>query len=364
MLVRGGQLHDFPRPATARSRHARRRRVAIDAEARNDARGQARRRTWPMVRCADAIREINFDGIVGPSHNYAGLSLGNLASARNAGDVSYPRAAALQGLAKMRSNLALGLVQGLFVPLPRPATALARRAGHDIERGRTGDRRQCHERIGDVGGQCSDRQPRAGHRRRPLPPHRRQSEDDAAPQPRMARHAGATATGVRGATHLRSMPRFRAHSATRARPITCDWRRDHGEPGVEIFVYGVGGGPFPARQHVEASKAVARLHRLDPERTFFAAQSEEAIAAGAFHNDVVAVANERVLFAHEQAFADKAAIVELVRGAGGRFRLCRGARDRGSAGRSDPLLSVQRAAGDAARRSDDAGRADRVPRYP
>jgi succinylarginine dihydrolase len=84
----------------------------------------------------------------------------------------------------------------------------------------------------------------------------------------------------------------------------------HGEQGVEIFVYGISGGPFPARQHLEASKAVARLHRLDPERTFFAAQSDAAIAAGAFHNDVVAVANGRVLFAHEQAFADKATLVE------------------------------------------------------
>ena len=68
-----------------------------------------------------AIREINFDGIIGPSHNYAGLSFGNLAAMRNAGDVSRPRAAALQGLDKMRANLALGLVQGLFIPPPRPA---------------------------------------------------------------------------------------------------------------------------------------------------------------------------------------------------------------------------------------------------
>jgi succinylarginine dihydrolase len=79
----------------------------------------------------------------------------------------------------------------------------------------------------------------------------------------------------------------------------------HGEPGVEVFVYGVAGGAFPARQHVQASKAIARLHKLDPERTLFIEQSEEAIAAGAFHNDVVAVANQRVLFAHEKAFADK-----------------------------------------------------------
>ena len=80
-----------------------------------------------------AITEINFDGIIGPSHNYAGLSLGNLASARNAGAVSYPRAAALQGLDKMRANLRLGLVQGLFVPPPRPATEWLAALGTTIE---------------------------------------------------------------------------------------------------------------------------------------------------------------------------------------------------------------------------------------
>jgi succinylarginine dihydrolase len=84
----------------------------------------------------------------------------------------------------------------------------------------------------------------------------------------------------------------------------------HAERGIEVFVYGVSGGAFPARQHVEASKAIARLHRLDPERTVFVEQSEQAIAAGAFHNDVVAVANERVLFAHEQAFADKTPLLD------------------------------------------------------
>ena len=51
-----------------------------------------------------ALREINFDGIVGPSHNYAGLSLGNLASTRNAGQVSQPRAAALQVLSEIANG--------------------------------------------------------------------------------------------------------------------------------------------------------------------------------------------------------------------------------------------------------------------
>ena len=88
----------------------------------------------------------------------------------------------------------------------------------------------------------------------------------------------------------------------------------HGEPGIEIFVYGVSGGAFPARQHLEASKAIARRHGLDLERTLFVEQSEAVIAAGAFHNDVVAVANERVLFAHELAFADKATLVAACEG--------------------------------------------------
>jgi succinylarginine dihydrolase len=64
--------------------------------------------------------EINFDGIVGPTHNYAGLSVGNLAATRNAGAVARPRAAALEGVAKMRANLRLGLKQGIFLPHRRP----------------------------------------------------------------------------------------------------------------------------------------------------------------------------------------------------------------------------------------------------
>ena len=80
-----------------------------------------------------SLREINFDGIVGPSHNYAGLSLGNLASTRNAGAVSQPRAAALQGIDKMCANLALGLPQGILLPPPRPDRQWLEALGATIE---------------------------------------------------------------------------------------------------------------------------------------------------------------------------------------------------------------------------------------
>ena len=85
------------------------------------------------------LQEINFDGIVGPSHNYAGLSLGNIASASHRGDASFPRAAALQGIAKMRGNMERGLAQGFLLPLPRPNRSLL----HDLAAGPDSDHRRC-----------------------------------------------------------------------------------------------------------------------------------------------------------------------------------------------------------------------------
>lgn len=257
------------------------------------------------------IREINFDGIVGPSHNYAGLSLGNLASARNAGAVSRPRAAALQGIDKMRSNLGLGLVQGIFVPQPRPARAWLADLGATIESAvqhiaanamsasamwaanaatvspapDTGDRK-CHLTVANL---------------RTMP-HRSHEWTATLAQLRMA--FASNAFTVHGPVPVAFGDEGAANHMRLANA--------HGEPGIEVFVYGVSGGPFPARQHVEASRAIARLHRLDPSRTIFAAQSEAAIAAGAFHNDVVAVANGPVLFAHERAFADQGALIASI----------------------------------------------------
>ncbi|MEM6267667.1 MAG: N-succinylarginine dihydrolase, partial [Pseudomonadota bacterium] len=89
----------------------------------------------------------------------------------------------------------------------------------------------------------------------------------------------------------------------------------HGAPGIEVFVYGKTGGQFPARQHEQASRLVARSHQLNPAQCLFIEQNPAAIAAGAFHNDVVAVANERVLFTHAEAFADQTGAYEAIRAA-------------------------------------------------
>jgi succinylarginine dihydrolase len=252
-----------------------------------------------------ALAEINFDGIVGPSHNYAGLSVGNLAATASKGAPAFPRAAALQGVAKMRHNLRLGLVQGILLPHPRPNRAWLAALGTTFEEAPdplgpaafsasamwaanaatvspapdTADGR-CHLTVANLRTMA--------HRSHEWPATLAQLRLAFADTAHFAVHAPVPATfGDEGAAnHMRLCA-------------------GNDAPGVEIFVYGVRGGEFPARQHLEASRAVARLNGLDPARTLFVQQSQAAIAAGAFHNDVVAVANEHVLFAHEQAFEDK-----------------------------------------------------------
>jgi succinylarginine dihydrolase len=255
------------------------------------------------------LREINFDGIVGPSHNYAGLSFGNLASTRNAGQVSQPRAAALQGIDKMRANLALGLAQGIFVPHARPNRDWLAALGTRFE--------ECEPTLAAAAMSASAMWAANAATVSPAPdtadgrthltvanlrtmPHRSHEWPGTLAQLRLA-----FGDRTHFAVHDPVPPAFGDEGAANHMRLTSR----HGEAGLELFVYGVAGGAFPARQHLQASKAIARLHGLDPERTLFVEQSEAAIAAGAFHNDVVAVANENVLFAHELAFADRDQVV-------------------------------------------------------
>ena len=255
------------------------------------------------------LTEINFDGIIGPTHNYAGLSPGNIASAANAGAVSHPRAAALQGVEKMRANLRLGLSQGFFVPLDRPDERWL------AVMGTTKDRAEPHLRaqawsassMWAANAATVSPSPDSADGRCHLTvanlltmPHRSHEYQGTWAQLRLAFSSPSFAVhspipapfGDEGAAnHLRIAPR-------------------HDAAGVEIFIHAPSSArddrAFPARQHSEASKAIARKHRLDPAKTLFIEQAKSAVAAGAFHNDVVAVANENLLLTHEDAFEDRA----------------------------------------------------------
>ncbi|MCU6452846.1 N-succinylarginine dihydrolase [Sphingomonas sp. A2-49] len=248
--------------------------------------------------------EINFDGIVGPSHNYAGLSQGNLAATAHAGQVSRPRAAALQGLDKMRANLALGLTQGVLLPHRRPDRRWLASLGTDPASAPPLLRAQAMSASAMWAANAATVSPApdTADGRCHL------SVANLMTMPHRSHEWPETLAQLRTAF---ADPAFAVHGPVPA-PFGDEGAANHmrlaashGAPGVEVFVYTLPGGPFPARQHREAGEAIARRHGLDPARTLFVQQSAEAVAAGAFHNDVVAVANERVLFAHEHAFADR-----------------------------------------------------------
>lgn len=263
------------------------------------------------MRNESQMREYNFDGLIGPTHNYAGLSLGNLASTYHAGQVSHPRRAALQGLAKMRLMLSLGLGQGFFLPQDRPDVGWLERFGF------TGTREQI----------CAT----AWQEDPALFVAAISASSMWAANAATVSPAPDTADGRVHLTpaNLYTMPHrshewletqaqlfsifpderyFAVHNPVPGRfgdEGAANFMRvapSPGEAGVEVLVYGEPGGPFPARQSAEACRAIFRLHGVAD--GLLTRQSPEAIAAGAFHNDVVAVAHENILFAHEQAFAD------------------------------------------------------------
>ncbi|MEQ1708405.1 MAG: N-succinylarginine dihydrolase [Terricaulis sp.] len=275
-----------------------------------------------------SAEEINFDGVVGPTHNYAGLSEGNLASARNRDTVARPRDAALQGIAKMRRLRALGLSQGVLPPHERPNIAWLRSLGFSGSDGDVWSRAwESEPNIARAAlassamwaanaatispsADCADGRLHASVANLQTMLHRRLEADQTERTLRRLLPDEA-----RFAVH----PALLAHDALSDEGAANHMRMaaDQGAPGVEIFVYGRDGaearGGFPARQTSQACRALARRHGLNPARTIFARQAPGAIDAGAFHNDVVAVAHDNVLFHHEDAFADKAALHAEVR---------------------------------------------------
>lgn len=276
--------------------------------------------------------EANFDGLIGPTHNYAGLSRGNLASAGHAGIVARPRAAALQGLAKMKALIDRGFLQGVLPPQERPALGRLRELGF------TGSDSEVLRKAWDedralVARVCSASSMWAANAATVSPTpdtadgrvHLTVANLLTMPHRSLEPAETARALGVA----FPDPARFAIHDPL---PPHADFAdegaanhlrlcRTHGEPGVEIFVHGRSAyeppGPrvFPARQTLQASRAIARRAGLDPRRTVFIRQSAAAIDAGVFHNDVVAVAHERTLLFHEAAFADKDATLASIRAA-------------------------------------------------
>lgn len=269
------------------------------------------------------MKEINFDGLIGPTHNYAGLSVGNIASQANYGEVAFPRAAAMQGLWKMKLLMDLGVPQGVLPPPRRPAADALRPLGF---RGSDAEVLAAAAEADPIlfRAACSAS---AMWRANAATVFAAPDTADGRTHLVTANLAGmlhrsfeADQTYVLLRRVFRDPTRFAVHPPLpHARHFGDEGAANHmrlagghGARGVNVMVHGAAdrGGRYPERQSLRASQAAARLAGAE---AVFALQSAEAIQAGAFHNDVVAVANEHVLFAHPQAFDGRAALLAALR---------------------------------------------------
>ncbi|MDX1634026.1 MAG: N-succinylarginine dihydrolase [Marinobacter sp.] len=276
--------------------------------------------------------EANFDGLVGPTHNYAGLSWGNVASKSNVHAVSNPREAALQGLQKMKRLADRGYVQGILPPQERPHIPTLRRlgfSGSDADVLRAAARANPVILAAAASASCmwtanaatvSPSADTADHRVHFTPAnlsakfHRSIEHVETG---RALRSIFADEAFFAHHPALPSVSQFGDEGAANHTRLCAGY----GDPGVELFVYGQAAfdetapAPvrYPARQTLEASQAIARLHGLSDRHAVFAQQNPNAIDAGVFHNDVIAVGNGNVLFYHQLAFLDEDRVLAEIR---------------------------------------------------
>ncbi len=267
--------------------------------------------------------EVNFDGLVGPTHNYAGLSYGNVASQNNANAASSPKQAAKQGLQKMKALTELGMVQGVLAPQERPDISALRRLGF------TGSDATVLEKAAKeapvlFAACCSASSMWTANAATVSPgadtadgrihftPANLTNKFHRSLEPEVTgRILKAIFSDDKYFQHHKHLPE-NEHFGDEGAANHTRLCRNYGESGIEIFVYGryafdsskPAPKRYPARQTREACEAVARLHGLDNEQVVYIQQNPDVIDQGVFHNDVIAVGNQNVLFYHEQAFMD------------------------------------------------------------
>ena len=278
-----------------------------------------------MTRATPVAYEVNFDGIVGPTHHYGGLSYGNVASMRNKQSTSHPKQAALQGLAKMKFMADLGLKQAVLPPHERPHLPTLRRIGYSgsdaaiIEKVAKDDpwllsavsnaSAMWAANAATVSPSADAADGRVHFTPANLVTQFHRSIE-AATTTAILRRIFADAKHFIVHDPLPATPAFADEGAANHTRLWCPGTEDR--RGLEVFVYGrrafgdAGASPskFPARQTYEASAAVARNHQLRPDNVLFLQQSRVVIDAGAFHNDVVAVGNREIMLYHTAAYAD------------------------------------------------------------
>lgn len=277
------------------------------------------------------VFEVNFDGLVGLSHNYSGLSSDNIACTVNKGRISHPKKAALQGLEKMKFLMDLGIKQGVLPPQERPFIPLLKLHGFsgtdaEILKSAAKDNPLLLSQA------CSAASMWAANAATITPS--TDSKDGkvhitpANLYTEVHRRIEANTTHNVLKEIFRDAKYFNIHKPLSGiAGLTDEGAANHtrlcpkhSNKGLHIFVYGKSNNllnlPTPknytGRQSLEASQAIAQLHGIDEDCCLFIQQNPEAIDAGVFHNDVICVGNENVLFFHENAFVAPQETLHLI----------------------------------------------------
>jgi succinylarginine dihydrolase len=276
------------------------------------------------------MREAQFDGLVGPTHNYGGLSPGNVASTSHGGQPSNPRGAALEGLAKMRFVHDLGVLQAVLPPHDRPSLSTLRRLGFVGKDEETIAAAASHEggfllrlassasamwtaNAATVVPSCDARDRKVHF----TPANLQQMFHRSIEPPTTAAILRAIFADEQAFVVHDPLPGGGQFADEGAANHT---RLETQKAAIHLFAWGrlawggvVSPRRYPARQTREASEAVARLSALTMAQCRFPQQHPDGIDAGAFHTDVLAVGNRSFFMLHELAFVGRGALVDDLR---------------------------------------------------
>lgn len=271
--------------------------------------------------------EVNFDGLVGPTHNYAGLSYGNLASYKNKMSESSPRKAALQGLEKMKYLMDRGVVQGILPPQVRPALSLLRNLGYEGTDKVILNKAFQHDPLFFL--QCSSASAMWAANAAMVSPSvdcldRKVHITPANLISNFHRSIETNFTAKILKFIFKNKTYFTVHDPLPGVSIFsdegaanfCRITKDHGKKGLEVFVHGREALKndnlnYPARQTSKANLTHIRRHQLSKPYYFDIRQNARVINHGVFHNDVISVSNENLFLYHELAFSEKGDLNQL-----------------------------------------------------
>lgn len=264
--------------------------------------------------------EVNFDGIAGPTHNYAGLSFGNLASTNYAKKSSNPKAAALQGLSKMNLLFQRGFKQGFFPPHERPNLNLLRSLGffgsdHEILVKAYKTSPQIFFAAYSSSSMWAANAATVSPSFDTLDKKVHFTISNLVTHLHRAQEAEMTHSLFKKIFYNEKF--FQVHKPLLACSALSDegaanhlrFCSEHHSQGLELFVFGHTAVSdnhrpkrYPSRQTKEASESIARSHQLNEKNILFVKQNPISIDQGVFHNDVISVSNQNVFLYHELAF--------------------------------------------------------------